>query len=546
MSKDRQQIVAELMGQGIESPSAIRAALRNRGIVNETTGKPFSRRTIVRDMDNLASVKTEPTRKNGSGSSLVKETIGRTRRSYHIRYHDHLMQETADQTQADYAFYDELRRGGIEGLEIAGNFSKVVASKTAGWCMGQLPQIKHENDALEQELNNWLSDNLPDIIQFTEDMVALGDFYMAINPDLSLTPLMPNTIEPIVSEMNYKDVVGWEVRERINHPTRMEYWQIETNIYTAEKRMRLVEFAKGPAIDESYPNLIGRLNVVAMHNNKQTNDVYGTPEVAPLVKTSKSLLFAYNEVLRAAINGNIRIGRPTPTIEFKDFEQMEQFMAENADTITRERLNEITGEIESVSEYYIDFDADQLLTLSGASFKYAQPGEISRDTEALLGLLFVMMVQILEIPEFVMGGELTSSRSTAEVQMEVFEQWVSKKRGQFQKWLLEMLKVVALFIGASTPGIGSVDVDGIELVWEPLTGKDGKLTLEALAWAYSQGLIDKTTALMLAPIDIEDVAAVLEAVEAEDKARQSNRDAQFAALNYQELQMAQLQAGQDA
>lgn len=538
----RQAVVAELMGQGINSPAAIHQALTARGVVNPQTGKPFARKTIVRDMQALGRGRagaTPPTNKQA-----VRETIGRVRRAYHIRYHDHLMMETADQTQADYAFYDELRRGGVKGLEIAGLFGKVVASKIAGWCLGRPPQIKHENDQLAQELNNWLAGHLPEIISFTEDMVALGDYYVAVNPDLSLTPFTPDTVEPLVAEEDYKRTIGWLVRERINHPTLMERWQVESNWYFADRRIREVQWAAGAKQLADYPNLIGRLNVVAMHNNRQSNDRYGSPEIAPLVKTSKSLLYAYNDVLTAAINGNIRIGRPTPTIEFKDYEQMQMFMDENGDRITRERVNEVTGEVDSVTEYYIDFDADQLITLSGASFKYAQPGEISRDTKELLHILFLLMVQILEIPEFVMGGEMTSSRSTAEVQLEVFEQWVGKKRGQFEQWLGELLKIVALMVGATTPGIGSIDVDAIELVWEPLTGNDGKLTLTALQWAYSQGLIDRRTALMLAPIDIGDVEAVLSAVD-DDKAKEwEDRHQQFAANNRREEQLA-LEAGDD-
>ena len=87
-------------------------------------------------------------------------------------------------------------------------------------------------------------------------------------------------------------------------------------------------------------------------------------------------------------------------------------------------------------------------------------------------------------------------------------------------------------------------MDAIELVWEPLTGNDGKLTLTALQWAYSQGLIDRRTALMLAPIDIGDVEAVLSAVD-DDKAKEwEDRHQQFAANNRREEQLA-LEAGDD-
>ena len=52
----------------------------------------------------------------------------------------------------------------------------------------------------------------------------------------------------------------------------------------------------------------------------------------------------------------------------------------------------------------IDFDPDQLLTLGGeAQFKYAAPGSFSGDTADTAELLFYLVVEHTELPEFILG-----------------------------------------------------------------------------------------------------------------------------------------------
>jgi adenylate cyclase len=60
------------------------------------------------------------------------------------------------------------------------------------------------------------------------------------------------------------------------------------------------------------------------------------------------------------------------------------------------------------------------------------------------------------------------------------------------------------------------------LQWRKLT-QDGQLTLATVQWAYLEGLLDERTALMLSPLDLQDVDEVL----GQAKAERSERAASF-------------------
>jgi hypothetical protein len=64
------------------------------------------------------------------------------------------------------------------------------------------------------------------------------------------------------------------------------------------------------------------------------------------------------------------------------------------------------------------------------------------------------------------------------------------------------------------------------VVWELLTQQDGQLTKDTVAWAYGENLIDGETALALAPIEIENPAAVFARAQGEAQQRRE------AALEY--------------
>jgi hypothetical protein len=200
-------------------------------------------------------------------------------------------------------------------------------------------------------------------------------------------------------------------------------------------------------------------------------------------------------VIDAAIRGNVRQGRPTPVIEkMGTAEQVRKFWEKFG---RRETQTLPDGSSETVD--VIDFDPDQLLTLGGeAQFKYAAPGSFSHDAETLLGLLYALIVEHTELPEFVLGSAVASSKASVETQMQPFVKWIEKKRGLAESWLIEVARVVLAHLALIDWRIDAAVA--LKIGWMPLTEEDGRLRLDTIRWAHGVGIIGDEDARKLLAI----------------------------------------------
>jgi hypothetical protein len=456
---------------------------------------------------------------------IVREMIGRTGnvfRSIQMTW----AAPARDITRADYEFWDKLRRGKAKGLEIAGLLVKPITSKIRDWAMGTPPQIEVQGPA-QDELNAWWGKNHADILRGYKESLDLGDAYIVVNGDLSVTVLPPDVVEPIVDEEDYSSIIGWRVVERHPHPTRPGDWMTIEDEYMADERVRRIRRRGVVEREERYPNVIGRVPVVPIHNNRGSNDEFGSPECAAMIHA----LHEYGEVLDAGLFGNKRQGRPTPSIEFKDLNSLNAFWDEYAVTETKENSDGTVTTFET-----IPFSADELMAVVG-KMTYAQPGSFAGDTEILLGLLYLIFLEHSELPEFVLGSAIASSKASTETQMPVFEKFITAKRQMALGWILDLLNVVQLLMVARGE-LAGVSED-ITVRFEDLTQDDATMVLSALQWLHGEGLIDEETAVTLSPVEIRDVKRVLRKAR---KEREDSREQDYQRL----LARAQAEMGDDA
>jgi len=448
----------------------------------------------------------------GRARRAVAELIGQSKRyaAYYIGRIARVLAPTRDWSQVNYAFWDKARRGRAKGLEIAGLFLQPLASKTAAWVLGRPPEWKVQSAKGREKLNAWWQRNHAAILRAYEDAEGLADIYLVINADLSVTIVPPDVVEPIVAEDDYSRIVGWRIREHHPHPTEFSRTMIVTDEYTDTERVRTVEIDGKTLPPKHYRNLIGRCPVIHIPANVRVGEVFGHPAGEALLE----LLHRYGEVILAAIEGNIRQGRPTPVGKFDSVEALENFFNMFGRTETHELAD---GTTETVT--VIDFDSDQFFGVTG-DFKWESPGNFGDDVEKILGLLFYLMLQHTEIPEFVWGNAIASSKASAESQMPPFVRWVDKKRGAVEGWALEVARVVLGYLALTEAGVSAADEPAAQ--WEDLTGSDGRLTLDTLTWAVTEGLVDDETALRIAPlpIDAADIPTILRRArkEAEERA----------------------------
>lgn len=394
---------------------------------------------------------------------------------------------TRDFSTADYRYWDRARRAKARGLEISGLLLKPLGSKVAAWAMGKPPTWSAASAAAGSALNDWWAGHHAEILRGYEEALNLGDAYLVINADLSVTVLPPQVVEPMLDGEGR--VAGWRVTEsneyRVMSHEGKDSKQVSGSVtivdeYMASERVRRVLRGGVSVRTERYPNLIGRVPVIHIANRYGADEFYGRPEGDALIPA----LQRYGEVIDAAIRGNIRQGRPTPVIEkMGTAEQVRKFWEKFG---RRETQTLLDGTTEAVD--VIDFDPDQLLTLGGeAVFKYAAPGSFSGDTQTLLGVLFYLVLQHAEIPEAIWGASIPSSRASAETQMEPFIRWIEKKRGLAESWMLDAARVVLAYLAAVDWRIDAGT--GLRIGWAALTEADGRLTLDTVTWAHGAGII---------------------------------------------------------
>jgi len=441
-------------------------------------------------------------------------------------------QATLDWTKVDYTFWDRARRGKAQGLDLSGLFLKPLASKTAAWVMGHPPTWDAENEATAQALNAWWQEHQADIQRAYRESLGLGDCYLVINADLSVTLKSPDVVTPLVASDDYSRIVGWRIRETYPHPAELSRKMTVTDDYYADRRERTIEIEGGAPRTETYRNLIGRLPVVHIPNEPGGNEVFGHPEGEALL----SLLHRYGEVFDAAIEGNIRQGRATPAAEFADAEAVEQFFSHYA-----QQTSQVLPDGTTETNYVIDFDADKFLAIAG-KFDWKSPGSFSGDVEAILGLMFYLLLQHTEIPEFVWGNAIASSKASAEAQMPAFVRWVEGKRTAARSWIGEVAATVAAYLALFEPGVRA-DED-LQVQWEDLTGEDGRLTLDAVTWAFAEGLLDEQTALQMAPLDVPDIQGVLQKAR-QERAEAEARQHEFEYQDQLEAEIRRLEAARD-
>ena len=402
-----------------------------------------------------------------------------------------------DWTRPDYDYWRRAHRAQVKGLELSGLLIKPLVNKTAGWVLGRSPAFSLENETTADELNNWWADHHSEVLNAYKESVKLGDGFIVVNPDLTLTLIPPQHVDPIIDENDYSVQIGWRVTQTFIHPDYTNQKMTVIDEFTAVSRERIVQFNGRETERTSYPNLLGLVPVIHVANNVEPGETFGRPEAEALV----NVLQRYGVILEAGVEGNELQGRPTPVLNFETKEDLNTFWDLYGET---ERQTLPDGSTESST--VLSVDLQKLLTVSGANFSYESPGSFIGDAVQLLEIMFYLILEHTELPEFVFGNAISSSKASAESQMPVFVRFIEMKQGEAIGWIKQLLEVVLAMMSLSRPGV-TTEIPAIQ--WDDMTTDDGNLTLETIRWALTEGLIDERTALQLAPVDIEDIDAVL-------------------------------------
>jgi 2'-5' RNA ligase len=497
--------------------------------VRSTTFEALERRKAIRSEGDKYYL-TEQGKMRVNAVSTVGENLTAHRPNrLQFRWYDHHITPTFDVGQCDYDWWDRARLGRVQGLEIAGLFIKPIASKKAAWVMGELPQVHFDDKQTQELVNEWLRDNHADVLLAYEESTTLGDYYIVVNADESITIVPPNVVEPIVDEANFSKQIGWRITQSFSHPQKPWIVQTITDEYYSDKRVVSITAPNGiKGKPQEFKNLTGLIPVFHIANNRRGGEMFGHPEAEALVQT----LHNYGDVTETAIEGNLRQSRPTPVFErLGTQENVDAFMAAFG-TTEYQLLPDGTREEVTVMR----FSSDQVVYLGeDGTFKYASPGQFTGDTMNILQILFYLIIQHTEMPEFIWGGAIASSKASAEVQMPPFTKWVEKEQGRAEKWLIPLVTYYTALRSLYDRKVKYKATAKPRIKWMPLTTKDDKLTLEAIKIALTVGKWKPEWVVPYMPLDIDNPEEIIAGIIAQAEEEKRLADAEREPFNQEDM-----------
>jgi len=450
---------------------------------------------------------------------------------------------TVDRTVPDYEFFDRLRRGKAKGYSLGGLFCKRIEQIFAAWVLGSgftvtlsedetlsEEQADYTNQALVRFVSTILEGNEDDddtepdhddqenslLLTIYRDMLGLGDQYIIINGDGSLSVPSPDTVTVQRSDRDYRKVEAIIVETRTGKQSIVDEYRADRRTVTVKEGGRIVEL-------NTYPNLIGRIPIVHLAHGRSANETNGHPVHEPLLP----LFDQYDDVIYKQLDGAKLLGNP-----FLYFAGMEDVNAiKNAnDPATAETYTAADGSTQTRNQLNIDQNA-VFVVGKGGSVGFASPQVgFSADTAQALKTLFWLLLDHTGIPEFIWGNQISSGRSSSETQMDQFINDIESRQRDAGGWILRLCKIWLMLLSLVD---SQIVVGQLILQWSSLRQQPAEILLKMIDSALLNGLIRRETALRLMSLvnnpEREVAEADLEAEEAQAAAFPDGTSAQFGA-----------------
>lgn len=443
-----------------------------------------------------------------------------------------------DQTIPDYEFYDKLRRGKAKGYSLGGLFSTRIEKIFASWVLGRGVEIalQESGDPDNEEdprnytdgrIADFLNDNHALLMQTLRDALGLGDQYVIVNMDGSLSVPSPDTVEVERSEVDYREVLAVQVVTKLDKVTI-------TDRYTAESRtVTIKEGANGRETSMTFDNLIGRIPVVHIAHGRSANETNGHP----IHETLLPLYDQYDDLIYKQLDGAKLLGNPL--LAFVGMEDINEVMNANKPA-TAETYQGIDGGEATRDQLNIDQNAVLLVGKGGDAKFVSPPVGFTEDTKNTLKALFLLLMDHTGIPEFVWGNELSSARASSDTQMTQFVRDVEGQQRDNETWLLD-LAAIWLLVAALVDG--RIVADDLAANWPPLIEEDDEIQLKKIELARRENVLTDKTALALLNL-VDDPGKEVEEAQAEAKKRREEMFPDGSTMDFQRQLMPQGDEGE--
>lgn len=390
---------------------------------------------------------------------------------------------STDRTRPDYAFWSRLYHNQMPEYNYGAIFAKPLVEILSAWVIGRGFSVKSKNERVKEVLNDFAKRQRYTIRRAVRSAFSLGDGYLVLNSDTSLTPVQPDVMWIITEKYNPYVVETYVIKanfgDRIveDHYYR-NYRRVQSSIVSGPPRDggALNIRAEEPIL---YANLTDDFRVVHFAHNQAENELYGRPMYDGLLEP----FFKTNGLLTKSIDGVEVMGHPIPVME--NLEDPELARRLNATRI--EPYTDADGN--QRQRYIFDFAERQLLFLpKGGTMKFASPAAMAAESLSLLDHLTERVFMHCNIPLWAAG--LSSKKSTKEgleAEKEAFFLYLDGLRSWLEPGIRQMLQGVLDIKSLSQPGLRR---DGdFDIIWPRYTISLNESEQAWVKWAYSQRIL---------------------------------------------------------
>lgn len=402
-----------------------------------------------------------------------------------------------------------------EDYLLGASFGRKVVHAVASFGFSQPLQVTFTDssakdiDTAESFIKDWLEDNGYEILKLAINTLRDGDSFIKIKDNLSAVLLDPNRISYDLDPVNGEIVAVNDTVKIQEENVVYIYKTVYTNNYPfeitykykagEEKNKTIIssnsgtETAEAPVLTNdllaanSSDVLLNQaykpIPIVGFHNNKESGYAYGYSEYQNLY-----FLFAnYHAVLYEAIKGNIFNSQITPYITGVD--NKEEFMRNN-------------GELQDNGEYRLKFDKGDIW-VGGENFdiKMISTSTNAGEAQTILETIFWLICQASEVPEFIMGTAVQSSKASVSEQLPVMLKKAEMKRAEFLEYFKQLIQLVV----DKAISIGALDVSPnirFSIKYAPMVDEDKELNLRIIETLSGEGVISDETKLKLMNLSV--------------------------------------------
>lgn len=361
-------------------------------------------------------------------------------------------------------------------------YAKPLVNILASWVIGRGFTVKSKNEEVKELLNRMVKKNRHLIQRSVKSAFSLGDGYLVVNSDASVSLVQPDVAWVISEPSNPYEVQAYVIKANLGDRVVEDHYYRDYRKVTSSSIVDPNTTVPMPRLGASdpiyYSNIASDFRVIHLAHGQAENEMYGRPIFDGLLES----FFKINALTTKSIDGVEVMGHPVPVIEnLEDPDLARRLNATKVSTYTDD-------DGVARKRYEFDFTERQLFFLpKGGTMKFAAPPAVASESIALLNHLTERAFMHCLTPLWAAGIDTKKSKDTLEQEMIAFFLFLDSLRSWLEPAMEQLLQVYLDIKSASQAGLRRNSE--FEILWPRYTVALNESEQAWVKWAYSQRIL---------------------------------------------------------